>query len=497
MLTRLKVSGFKNLVDVDVQFGPFTCIAGANGVGKSNLFDAIRFLNALAHGTTLVQAARTVRDEEGRSADIRDVFHRVGANFDRTMTFESEMIVPQSGEDDLGQEAEANATFLRYRLELSFRGDAEPRSPDPIEIVREELTALSKAEAKKGLRFLRGGSDWFDSAIHYKAGWKANRPIIATEGGDERREIRVHQEGHGGRQTPSLARRLPRTVLSSVNAADSPTALLARREMQSWRLLHLEPSALRRADDFIATPSLGADGEHLPATLYRLANSSRDDDGEPDPERVYCRVANRLSELIGDVKALQIDSDPKRELYTLVLSDRQGTQHPARSLSDGTLRFLALAVLYEDPDTQGVLCFEEPENGIHPDRIPAMLRLLKDIAVDTDFRVSPDNPLRQVIINTHSPSVVGEVADADLLVAESREVVREGARFQRAAYSPLPDTWRVIEGIRPVSKGQLLGYLNPKGLTPHSLEIPPQNGSDNGQVRVIDRSDLRQMRLGL
>ena len=48
MLTRLRVSGFKNLVDVDVRFGPFTCIAGANGVGKSNLFDAIALLSALA-----------------------------------------------------------------------------------------------------------------------------------------------------------------------------------------------------------------------------------------------------------------------------------------------------------------------------------------------------------------------------------------------------------------------------------------------------------------
>ena len=66
MLTRLKVTGFKNLVDVDVHFGPFTCIAGQNGVGKSNLFDAIRFLSALADKTFL-DAAKSVRDEGERS----------------------------------------------------------------------------------------------------------------------------------------------------------------------------------------------------------------------------------------------------------------------------------------------------------------------------------------------------------------------------------------------------------------------------------------------
>ncbi len=66
MLTRLKVSGFKNLVDVDVRFGPFTCVAGANGVGKSNLFDAIRFLSAIAD-CPLIEAALSVRDEGGRT----------------------------------------------------------------------------------------------------------------------------------------------------------------------------------------------------------------------------------------------------------------------------------------------------------------------------------------------------------------------------------------------------------------------------------------------
>ena len=38
------------VTDVDISFGPFTCTAGANGVGKSNLLDAIVFLSALADG---------------------------------------------------------------------------------------------------------------------------------------------------------------------------------------------------------------------------------------------------------------------------------------------------------------------------------------------------------------------------------------------------------------------------------------------------------------
>src|SRR5579864_2637840 len=74
MLTRLKVSGFKNLVDVDVRFGPLTCVAGANGIGKSNLFDSITFLSALAD-RPLIDAALSMRDEESRTTDLRSIFH--------------------------------------------------------------------------------------------------------------------------------------------------------------------------------------------------------------------------------------------------------------------------------------------------------------------------------------------------------------------------------------------------------------------------------------
>ena len=121
MLIRLQVSGFKNLVDVDVRFGPFTCVVGPNGAGKSNLYDAIRFLQALA-GHTLMEAAASVRDQDSRTADVRSLFHHAGGHYSQRMSFSAEMGVPGQAVDDLGQEATASITLLRYSLELALQG---------------------------------------------------------------------------------------------------------------------------------------------------------------------------------------------------------------------------------------------------------------------------------------------------------------------------------------------------------------------------------------
>ena len=131
MLTRLRVHGFKNLANVDVSFGPFTCIAGANGVGKSNLFDAITFLSALAD-RSLMEAAKSVRDERNRAGDVRSLFLKHGVEHVDDMSFEAEMLVPPSGSDDLGQTATAATTFLKYSLVLRYcRDESSPSAEQP------------------------------------------------------------------------------------------------------------------------------------------------------------------------------------------------------------------------------------------------------------------------------------------------------------------------------------------------------------------------------
>jgi predicted ATPase len=377
-------------------------------VGKSNLFDAIRFLSALADHP-LMDAALSVRDEGGRTGDVRNLFHRVGDTYDDEMSFEVEMIVPSVGVDDLGQEAKASITFLRYTLVLAQRKDDRPRSLGALELIKEELSHIKRGDTHKHLQFPHAAKSWRRSAVT----GERRSPFISTEGTSGDRLIKIHQDGgSSGKPRSLLAFNLPRTALSVANAAESPTATLARREMQSWRLLQLEPSSLREPDPFTASTTMGIDGAHLAATLYHLARlrgaakADRAADHEECVQRVYSQVANRLSELIDDVREVWIDRDERRELLTLNVLDRDGTSHPARALSDGTLRFLALAVLEMDPEARGLLCLEEPENGIHPERIPAMLGLLRDIVTDVSEPLGPDNPLRQVIVNTHSPAVV-------------------------------------------------------------------------------------------
>ena len=291
-------------------------------------------------------------------------------------------------------------------------------------------------------------------------------PFISTvERDDGAAVITLHQDKHGGRPLPRLAASLPRTVLSAANAAESPTALLARREMQSWRppavgaISHAGAGQLRSASATGAerrAPAVGPVSSRGRgpgrASKYGEASGGPDAAGEAAAAAIYGRIATRLAELVPEVRRVWVDRDERRELLTLYVSGHDGTPHPARALSDGTLRFLALAILLEiDPESPGLLCLEEPENGIHPERIPAMLRLLEDIPADTGEQAGADNPLRQVIINTHSPSVVGQVPDESLLMADLRLRDSGHGEFREASLRP----WRAPGGrgrLRPPNR---------------------------------------------
>ncbi|MGN9775517.1 AAA family ATPase [Micromonospora sp. H33] len=456
MLTRLQVQGFKNLLDVDVEFGPFTCIAGANGMGKSNVFDAIEFLSYLATDP-LSEASQRVRSAAGnRGGDPRDLFWD-GYRSDRhQMTLSAEMIVPSEVEDELGERVQSTATHLRYEVTLRYEAGRGDHGLGRLQLVREDLRQVDDSPAS--LRFPAAAD--FLNAVITRA--EPGRLFLSTQRQTEDGlVVDVHAEQKRGSMKRSrVAKGSSRTVLSTMTTADYPTVLAARREMQSWRRLALEPSALRAPDGTVSPEILAPDGRYLPSTLYRIAHGP-DWSAAAEPERVYAAVAGRLSDLSGvAVEDLEVEYDEARELFTLFLRERGGLRLPARALSEGTLRFLALCVLLEDSQFTGLICMEEPENGIHPANLPAMVQLVRDLAVDPGHPPGDDNPFRQVIINTHSPGVVQLCDPADLLLAETRlRPVPHGDAGRTLALLPFRNSWRARPGTPTFSHADVVPYL--------------------------------------
>jgi predicted ATPase len=239
--------------------------------------------------------------------------------------------------------------------------------------------------------------------------------------------------------------------------------------MQQWRFLALEPSAMRRADRFYTDPHITSNGGHLPATLNRLATETP----ERDPESLYASLTGRLSEIV-HVRNVKVNVDEVRQLLTLEVDERSGAGLPARSLSDGTLRFLTLCVLSEDPTFEGLLCMEEPENGIHPARLSAMVSLLQDVAVDPHDPAGADNPLRQVVAATHSPTFVQLQNADDLIYAkETRVKSPSGSYADTIRCRPIRGTWRA-EDEEGIGLGDLIPYLTtPPGA---QIRMPEVNG---------------------
>ncbi|HEX5052096.1 MAG TPA: AAA family ATPase [Planctomycetota bacterium] len=443
MLLRLRIQGFKNLRDVDVRFGPLTCFVGPNGVGKSNVFDAIQFLRHLADDE-IQKAAEAIRQPTEGSFSALDLITNRDPGTD--MRFVADMLAPLRVEDDFGQPVEPTASLLTYTVAFHY-------SPDEnrLVLIEEELKHQKKGDATKVILFPHSRS-FRDSVV------KAERfgtAFISTkvEGGQPR--IVLHGDG-GSRGRPVPAGPSPRTILGGTGSKEHPTVVAARREMASWHSVHLEPSSLRTPDRFGETAPVDEYGRHIAATLRRLGrerltppvNGSPGTNKNSDAMQQVCaEAANQLARLVAGVDAVRVHEDEARQHYVVEVRFRESELWmPPRALSEGTLRYLALVAMQMDTRSSRVLCIEEPENGIEPRGIPALMRLLSDYAADPEEPVDPaDNPLRQVVVNSHSPGVVSQLPATEVLFVES--VKAPSGTYARIRPVDYPELWRPDEDL--------------------------------------------------
>ena len=407
MLTRIEIDGFKTFENFGLDLGPFVVILGPNASGKSNLFDAIRLLSHLA-GTDLRTAVKTLRGEP------QELFRKKadGSSVTR-MAFAVELLLAPEVQDPWGDTVKISHSRVRYEVEIERRKD--DRGIERLVVAREEAKPIL-AQSDKWRPKKQELSAQFRQ-LFLKYGRRA--PWLTTGESGGKRSFKINQDGRKGRTRPAEAAEA--TVLSSITSAEFPHLYALREEMRSWRFLQLDPNALRRPSSTTAALELEPDGANLATVLARIQAETAT---ETRPKGDLADIAADLTSLIPGVVGVRIEEDEKNREYRIDIDMRDGHPFSSRVVSDGTLRVLALLTLLHDPKHRGLVCFEEPENGVHPFRLKAMIERLRELVTDpTSDKVDEQEPLSQMLLNSHSPVVLSCLEKDEAMFADMVSVV--------------------------------------------------------------------------
>lgn len=390
MITRIEIDGFKTFREFSLDLAPLQVIVGPNGVGKSNLFDALQLLGRLA-SQDLRSAFLEMRGEAGELFTLQ-----ANGALVKPIRIAVEMLVDRRVSDDWGAQEELRYPRLRYELSIVRRSDSS--GLDRLYVGHESLAPIPRGSDEWTRRLgLTTGSDWIPKMTGGRSA-----PFISTAMEQGKPTLGLHADGHAGRRN-IVAQQAERTVLSGVQNTEFPHAFAVAEEMRSWRFLQINPEVLRQPSPMTAPATMQADGRFLANALARLKAT--------DPS-LLGDISLDLSNLVSGIRSVDVEADRARDRFIIWATMNDGRRFSSRVLSDGTLRLLALITLKNDPDHAGVLCFEEPENGVHPFRLRKIGQLLRDLSTDFAQEGEHELPLRQVLSNTHSPVFV---SDPDIL----------------------------------------------------------------------------------
>ena len=336
MITRIEIDGFKTFDNFTLDLRPFMAVVGPNASGKSNLFDAIKFVSRLAQ-TDIREAMQELR---GRPEEL---FRRTAAKRSDRMAFAVEVLLEPRGTDPFGKSFELRTQRIRYELEIAIRAGADQRL-EGVYVHREHCLPIRRKEE-------RGSMVWNSGSVRYG---QQSKPFIATRSGssEESHVIEIRQDGPGKRGRPLAlsAREASRTGLSTVTTAEFPHLYALRTLLSSTQFLQIDPQASRRATDRLAPRRLLPDASNLATVLAKLMEETRT---EKRPDGLLSDVAADLSLLIPSVASLVVRDDPGDSEYSFALRLADSLSFSSRVISDGTLRLLALVTMLHDPQHGG------------------------------------------------------------------------------------------------------------------------------------------------
>ena len=349
-LSAITIKGFRSIGSVeDLAIRPINVLIGANGSGKSNFLGVFKLLQAI------------------RAGRLQDYVARAGGA-DRLLHFGSKVT------EELVIRLTFGDQYPEYEVTLDpvhgdwMRSSQTVRSWSQGELLPSQITSAAIGPASEADS---GNTDSPHSARHAVFGTAAE-----------------HSQ--------------PRDLTAEWNMAVADIL----NDSERWHVYHFldtgSNSPIKTNNDLHDNRFLRPDGANLAAFLYLLHEqyaSSYD---------LIRRTTQFVAPFFEDfhLEPLALNPDKIRLEWQHKRSD---AYFDASSLSDGTLRFMALATLLLQPEAlrPSVILVDEPELGLHPYALELLASLVKQASVRS-----------RVILATESPILLDHFDPEDVLVAD-------------------------------------------------------------------------------
>ncbi|WGD30171.1 AAA family ATPase [Ancylobacter sp. WKF20] len=358
MLTSLTVERWKSIGSATLNIDPITILIGTNSSGKSNILDALSFLNRIANGAMITAALQGdtafaplrggIEWAPQRPGDIFSIGVTLRANDIQDLEYKIECRINQKQ----GEVTSEQLHRIRYRLDKNGRRGSKPS---------------------------RVALFWTDPVA-------PESPTITA---------RLYNSKRGTPRQLSRASSVLFQLFGQQALADTKEGVdLALAALRSIFILDPIPSHMRGfsplADRLLPDAgNIAGVLAALPDETKRAVESTLTKYVSKLPERDINKVfAETVGKFASDAMLYCEESYGPDGAHGLV---------DARGISDGTLRFLAILTALLTRPENSLLVIEEVDNGLHPSRSQLLVNMLAEVGGERSV---------DVMVTTHNPALL-------------------------------------------------------------------------------------------
>ncbi|MCB1825843.1 MAG: AAA family ATPase [Candidatus Competibacteraceae bacterium] len=356
MIKELKLVNWKSFSEATVYIDRLTILIGTNASGKSNLLDALLFLQRIAFGRSITAAIAGDAELPGIRGGLEWIVRKP----------ESQLRL-----EVLIQDPVVDIIDYRYVIEIAVSG------------VRAELVGESLTRIKR-----RPRSTPLERNFYHAIPDEVFGPSIPTY-------FYTGTQGRGKRFDMNRAYCILSQMESqSLRREVSEGARLVQEQLQRIFILDPIPSHMRNYSNF--SDKIQVDGANIAGVLAALPQ-----DRKQDVEAIVTGYLKQLPER--DIQRVWTEPVGKFGTDAMLYCEEHWSDNcetntvDLRGMSDGTLRFLAIIAALLTQEKQSLLVVEEVDNGLHPSRVHILIQMLRELGKQRTI---------DLIVTTHNPAVL-------------------------------------------------------------------------------------------